>query len=279
MPEKAMQTKIRLPPTSQEDALVQVRSWLRDQLEKRRGDTPLLFDVFSVVDALLKLEMPRVRERLEIHGMHVFERDPYTDSTPFMAAVWELVGRGVLVPVLQRTDERVPTFTGRHFVVTEYGERWIQGTAAVDYIPTEPERFGAVLGRHRELLGGVYHSRSQEALACYQAHAYLGCAVMCGAAAEAILLRVAIAKRGEEAVVPAYRGANGRSRVENMVVGQLGDHLRNAFLEFTALLKYWRDHAAHATESRLSEEEAFMAMLLLLRFALFAHERWAELTA
>ena len=101
---------------------------------------------------------------------------------------------------------------------------------------------------------------------------------MCGGAAEAILLAIAIAKRGDEnELVGAYRGAMGRSRVESMISDQLNAHLRQQIQEFTALLKYWRDSAVHITAWRLTEQEAFMAMLLLLRFSAFTSERWDEL--
>jgi hypothetical protein len=44
------------------------------------------------------------------------------------------------------------------------------------------------------------------------------------------------------------------------------------------LLNYWRDSAAHGRNSHIGENEAYTALLLLLRFAMFASDRWAELT-
>jgi hypothetical protein len=39
-----------------------------------------------------------------------------------------------------------------------------------------------------------------------------------------------------------------------------------------------RDEASHGAESTIDEEEAFLALINLLRFAHFADNRWAELT-
>jgi hypothetical protein len=94
-------------------------------------------------------------------------------------------------------------------------------------ILTEGESSQAYSHRTMPVLGAAYHARSQEALACYQAHAFLAWCAMCGAAAEAILLRLIIAKSGEEEeVYRAYRRASRRSRIENILSGQLNERLR-----------------------------------------------------
>jgi hypothetical protein len=102
---------------------------------------------------------------------------------------------------------------------------------------------------------------------------------MCGASAESIMLSSAIAKNGsEEDVLTLYKSANGRSKIENLVIGAKKDRIKQEFLNFTSLLKYWRDNAAHGALAKIGEEEAFTAMLLLLRFARFADENWDDLT-
>jgi hypothetical protein len=206
-------------------------------------------------------------------------RDAFPNSESFQDAAWELCSRGILRPALTRPDQTSVLFTGREFVVTDNGRRWVTSTNGLDLIPSESGRFAGALGTYASLFGQAYLARSQEAIACYEARAFLACCTMCGAAAEAIFLKLAIAKRQDrDEVLRAYRGANGRSRVEGMVNEQLNGHLRSEIAEFTALLKYWRDNASHVTESRLTEQESFMSMLLLLRFAATAHERWIDLT-
>jgi hypothetical protein len=102
---------------------------------------------------------------------------------------------------------------------------------------------------------------------------------MCGAATESIVLAIAIAKHDEETVLKTYRTAQGRSRVENMIIGQASKSVQTEFKNYTVLLKYWRDEAAHGKQSDISDNEAFTALAILLRFAHYAHDRWDELTA
>jgi hypothetical protein len=102
---------------------------------------------------------------------------------------------------------------------------------------------------------------------------------MCGAAAESILLAVAIAKSGDEAATLAtYRTANGRRKVVESVVGQVRQAIADPFRSATGLLSYWRDEAADGLASTISEIEAHEALARLLRFAQFATDNWGELT-
>ena len=114
---------------------------------------------------------------------------------------------------------------------------------------------------------------------CYGAHAYVACCAMCGAAAESILLAVAIERRSEPDVLKMYQGMGGRGRVEKLIVGQLPEQLRIEFLGFTTLVKYWRDEAAHGRASRTGDDEAYTSLALLLRFAKYVSDHWTELTS
>ena len=94
---------------------------------------------------------------------------------------------------------------------------------------------------------------------------------MCGAAAESILLAVAIAKSGDEGTtLSTYRTASGRRKVVDSVVGQTGQTIAEAFRSATGLLSYWRDEASHGMASTISEIEAHEGLARLLRFAQFA---------
>lgn len=107
---------------------------------------------------------------------------------------------------------------------------------------------------------------------------------MCGAASESILLAVAIEKKGEEEVVRKYQSTNGRKNVEQMITAQQPDHnthinrINEEFHSYTSLIKYWRDDAAHGMDSPIGEGEAFSSLILLLRYAGFANDKWTELT-
>ena len=168
---------------------------------------------------------------------------------------------------------------GAGFMLTPYGREWLGKVNEYECIPTEYGRFGELLARYYSRFGKGYLSRSQEALRCHRAHAYLACCIMCGAAAESILLAVAIEKRGDEReVLDLYKRATGRKKVEDLVMAQQNAQVQRELPTFMGLLKYWRDDAAHGAETNFSETEAFTSMLLLLRFAQFADERWDDLT-
>jgi hypothetical protein len=66
--------------------------------------------------------------------------------------------------------------------------------------------------------GQSFLQRANEAVQCHRFSAYLACCAMCGAAAEAILLAVAIKKTGDEAAtLKTYGGQGGRYKVTKSV--------------------------------------------------------------
>lgn len=127
-------------------------------------------------------------------------------------------------------------------------------------------------------LGLGFGRRASEAANCHALKCYLASCAMCGAAAEAIVLSVAIAKDGDEKrVLKLYQATHGRRNVINFIIGSAGPGIVAAFKAATDLLSYWRDEAAHGTVSEISEIEAYTALHQLLRFAQFACDRWEEL--
>lgn len=211
-----------------------------------------------------------------------YNSKPVSDASPhFYTAAWELCRRGILRPGVRTLGEQATDSgsAGDGYTVTPFGKTWLAEAEHDDFVPTEPERFGKLLERFRSRLGAGFHQRAQEAVRCYGAHAYLACCVMCGGAAESILLAVAIAKEGDEQkILKMYRAANGRSKVENLVIGQATPQMQTQFRGFTTLMNYWRDEAAHGTTSQIDDDEAYTSLPLLLRFAHFVNDRWNELT-
>ena len=103
---------------------------------------------------------------------------------------------------------------------------------------------------------------------------------MCGAAAESILLSLAIQKTSDEIqVLATYRTASGRRKITQLILQGVSAQTAASFTELTALLNYWRDNASHGIASAISEFEAYEALARLLRFAHFAADHKAELTA
>ena len=202
-------------------------------------------------------------------------------SPQFFAAAWELCRRGIIRPGIRTLDGQSTEAgsAGSGYSVTPFGQSWLSESHADDFVPTEPERFGRLLAPYRDRFGPGFHDRAQQAVRCYGAHAYLACCAMCGAAAESVLLSVAIAKMGDEAIVlKEYRTANGRSKVESLVLGKSRQQLQTGLRAFTESLKYWRDESAHGLASSISDEQAYTSLALMLRLAQFANDNWQELT-
>lgn len=203
-------------------------------------------------------------------------------SVNFYAAAWELCRRGILRPGvrvmgLQATDEGSG---GGGYSITPFGRQWLEESDQDDYVPTEPGRFAEMLSPFQSRFGAQFKERSQEAIRCYGAHAYLACCVMCGAAAESILLATATEKQGDrDAVLKMYNTSQGRGRVENLILGSAKDGVRREFSAYQGLIKYWRDQASHGMPVQIGDNEAYTSLALLLRFAMFVEQRWESLTS
>jgi hypothetical protein len=200
-------------------------------------------------------------------------------SPIFYEGAWNLCRRGILRPGVRRYGEQATSdgASGNGYSLTELGRNWIEQDTLAPFLAS-PGRLGQLFGKLSELLGAGFLQRANEAAQCHAVGAYLGCCAMCGAAAESILLAVAISKsRNEESTLATYRSASGRRRITESIVGQARPALADPFRSATELLSYWRDETAHGLASTISEIEAHTALARLLRFAQFACNNWAEL--
>jgi len=169
----------------------------------------------------------------------------------FYDAAWELCRMGIFRPSVKHILDQGEG-GGRGYSVTAAGRVWLEQVDESLVVPTEPSRFAQRVEKFRARLGDGFFQRAQEAIRCHFATTYLACCSMCGGATESILLRVAIAKTGnEQEVLRTYRSANGRKKVEDIVVGRLREPLASQFRNLTELLKYWRDEAAHGVISAI----------------------------
>lgn len=200
-------------------------------------------------------------------------------SGKFYSSAWELCRRGILRPGLtsyqeQSTDDGA---SGNGYSITDYGRTWLQETNHEDFIPTEPETFGKMIARYN-IFGPGFHQRSQEAIRCYGAHAYLACCAMSGAASESIVLNLAIQKNGdEEKILKLYTNRDGRKKIEQLLMTGQSQFINDNILTFCSLLKYCRDEAAHGSNSSINEEVAFHSLAVLLRMARFCSEHQATI--
>jgi hypothetical protein len=202
-------------------------------------------------------------------------------SATFSAAGWELCRRGILRPGVQNVESQSPlsAVPDRGYSITPAGKRWLAAADPLLYVPTDPSRLAQILAGFSPKFGPGFGQRAEEAVRCYNALAYLACCAMCGAAAESILLAVAIDRRGDaDPVLRDYRASGGRARVEKNLLGQVGEPTSSRFRTFMDLLNYWRDDSSHGTFSTIADLEAFDALSRLMRFARFATDQWVVLT-
>jgi hypothetical protein len=215
--------------------------------------------------------------RIDPHGITAEHHLPFYD------AAWELCRIGVLRPG-PRAAMGIPGPTGADmfssdgYSITEFGRAWFadpnRRTAG------DPSRMSEIFASFEATYGPGFAHRANEAIRCHRTGNYLAACVMAGAAAESILLAVAIAKIGDEAkVLKEYASAGGRARVTNSVVSGLIGSIARTFQAALQVLHFWRDDAAHGMATTITEVEAYSSLTQLLRLAQFSSDRWAELTA
>ncbi len=259
-------------PFTQADAATLLIRWLRKPDHGSYGS----YGYGVYLPALVRTHL--AKEGIQHHDQESRVRE----MIPMLyAAAWDLCRRGILRPGVRAYNEQgtADGASGNGYSITPFGQQWLAEADHDDFVPTEPERFAQMLAPYRERFGPSFQERAQEAIRCYGAHAFLACCTMCGAAAEAVLLATAIAKADEASVLKRYNASGGRRRVENLVVGKVREDLRNEYVGYASLLKYWRDQASHGKASGIKDNEAYTSLALLLRFAIFVNDNWKELTA
>jgi hypothetical protein len=259
-------------PLTQADAATLLVRWLRQPDHGAYGS----YGYGVYVPAM-------VRTHLAKQGIpHHNQEAKLRDMMPMLyAAAWDLCRRGILRPGVRAYGEQATAdgASGNGYSITPFGQQWLAESDRDDFVPTEPERFAQMLAPYRERFGPSFQERAQEGIRCYGAHAYLACCTMCGAAAEAILLATAVAKADEATVLRQYNTSRGRGRIENIILGKAREDLRNEYVGYMTLLKYWRDQASHGKVSGIKDNEAYTSLALLLRFAIFVNDNWVELSA
>jgi hypothetical protein len=207
--------------------------------------------------------------------------DDLTDQhfQPFYDAAWELCRIGVLrpgefAPRGWATDAGM--FSGDTFSITQFGSAWLEDASQRPL--ADPGRLAQVLQGFADRFGSGYAQRATEAVRTYRSANYLAACVMAGAAAESILLALAVAKTGDEAkVLVEYNTTGGRRRVTRRICAQVSAPLVTQFEAALLAVRHWHDGAGHATMTTISEVEAHSSLTDLLRLAQFAHDHWSEL--
>jgi hypothetical protein len=199
---------------------------------------------------------------------------------PFYDAAWELCRIGVLRP-----GEYAPGgtsmshgFKGDGYAITDFGKKWLADIGSRPFL--DPSRMMEMFAAFAPRFTPGYAQRAAEAIRCHRTGNYLAACVMAGAAAESILLAVAIVKTGDEAkVLKDYGSSGGRGRVTKLVLQGLAGSVARQFEAALLILHYWRDDASHGMATTITEVEAHASLTQLLRLAQFTSDQWGELTA
>jgi hypothetical protein len=195
-------------------------------------------------------------------------------------SAWELCRIGVLRPGRARRYIGVGSseLSEAGYSITQFGRIWLNDAATRPIV--DPSRLGQTLAKFSSKFGPGYAQRAAEAVRTYRTCNYLSACVMSGAAAESILLALAIAKVGDEGkVLVEYKTGSGRGRVKARVLQGVTDGLKKQFEAAAQVLHYWRDDAGHGTMTNIDEIEAHASLTQLLRLAQISSDHWAELTA
>lgn len=161
---------------------------------------------------------------------------------------------------------------GSGYSITPLGKKWFQEEAAQPIIPTDPDRYAEMLTGPANRFGLAFAARAQEAARCYHAHAFVACCAMCGAAASVMAHEIVNTLTADK------KHANPIAAEDDMVdwlsTVSLPPQDRREVDAFLGLLSYWSSQSLKSEENIPTEREAYVALLLLLRFALYAGERW-----
>jgi hypothetical protein len=224
------------------------------------------------------------RNGAEFAARQRYPREHYLDaplrelSPIFYEAAWELCRRGIVRPGVRRSGEQAVEEGG--YSLTIAGRAALANLDTTTILIAQPGSLPATLSGFQPLFGDGFHQRAMEAVKCRNAEAWLACCAMVGAAAESVLLAVAITKEGnEERVLRVYRSNRGRQAVLNMIVGQADAQRRNTMTTFAGIVSLWRDDAAHGQASLIDTSNADEALRQLLHMCQWVAREWDNLTA
>src|SRR5215467_9484113 len=157
---------------------------------------------------------------------------------PFYDAAWELARIGVIRPgrVAPKGQEMANDF-GDLWSITEFGFLWLPDASKRPYL--DMSRLSEIFASFGGRFGPGFAQRAVEAVRTYRTGNYLSACAMVGAAAESILLAVAVAKSGDEAkMLKMYQNSGGRSRVTTYVVGKSTPSVARQFEAALHVLHY-----------------------------------------
>lgn len=201
------------------------------------------------------------------HHHNSYNKASKQASPLFMDVCWDLCRRGILRPSTMNIDGQ-GTSKGDGFSVTAYGLQWLNESEQDMFVPTEPDRFAKMLEPYSGLFGNAFHERAQEAIRCYNAHAYLATCTMTGAAAETILLKISDALGLERPKTEPI------SKTRDHIISVSGKGVKEKLMGLSDVMKSWRDEGMHHETLNTKADKAYISLAMLLRLAMFASQEW-----
>lgn len=193
-------------------------------------------------------------------------------------AAWELCKRGILRPGIATLGGQGLDI-GHGYSVTIAGREWLSSGASEDFLLMQPGSLATSLRKHADLFGRGFEQRVHEALVCRDVQAWLSCCAMAGAAAEAILIALALKIVGDEKkVFSIYNSRSGRHELLKVVRRSWKEHDAQQLNTMMKIVAYWRDDAAHGGFIDVSQATAEEALRQLLHLSLWVGRDWARLT-
>ena len=197
-------------------------------------------------------------------------------SQAFFDAAWYLCQRGILRPGLNSLQHtQIPS--GLLYSITSQGRKWLLDQG--EFIYKTPMHFSEILATFDKLFGDGFKQRAQEACTNYLVGTYLSTCTMCGAAAESIMLKLAIAIQPskETEILKEYASVSGTKKIIDRLFGQMGNKHKIAHSTFNDLLKYRRDNSGHGQYIKISEFDAYDSLSRLIRLSEFIKDNFSEI--
>ena len=258
-----------------DEAIAFILTFLRDRTETNSGRPNPAGSVYGYDVYAPTLARQWVMGREGFSGNQ--DRAAQEVSGVFFEAAWELCRRGVLRPGVRLMATQAVS-DGGGYSLTSHGASWLREADDAQFIVLQPGALASVFAGFRDMFGDGYHQRAQEALRCRSAEAWLATCAMVGAAAESILLALAVAKAGnEDSVLRSYLGRDGRKAVLNGLTGQASREVAQGLQSGMVLLSYWRDSTSHGQAAAVTAPEAEQALRELLTLSKFAADHWSEI--
>jgi hypothetical protein len=210
-------------------------------------------------------------DRSRYHSQADLEQEKFL---PFYDAAWQLCRMGVLRPgVFAAKGTTLPAVFGDHYTITAFGIVWLQDAKDRPYI--DPSRLSQLLCTFSKRFGEGYEQRATESVKSYLTNNWLAACAMAGAAAESILIALAVEKSGdEEKTLKTYNGRNGRKLTTQLLLNGAKASIQSQLGTALQILHYWRDDASHGMAAEITEIQANASVMQLLSLAQFADKYW-----